>query len=79
MPLASGARLGPLPRAGIPIQHRTGKKTPWRVLQPSDPAGLFWVGRMDGERDLFITHDGEAYAYMYNRVLSDLFLVDGLK
>lgn len=58
---------------------QTEQKTPWKDLQPSDPAGLFYVGRMDSGRDLFVTRDGRAYAYMYNRVLSDLFLVDGLK
>jgi hypothetical protein len=58
---------------------QTGIKTPWKDLAPSDPAGLFWVGRMYDARDLYITRDGSAYAYMYNRVLADLFLVGGLK
>jgi eukaryotic-like serine/threonine-protein kinase len=59
----------------------TGKKQPWKELQPADAAGLFYAATMDGNNggQLSITPDGRGYAYMYNRVLADLFLVDGLK
>jgi hypothetical protein len=40
---------------------------------PEDPAGLVGIASVR------ITLDGKAYAYFYNRSLSDLFIVDGVK
>ena len=40
---------------------------------PADPAGVFAIGWMGA------TADGQTYAYSYMQLLSDLFLVDGLK
>ena len=42
-------------------------------LIPPDPAGLQEV------RGLFLSADEKSYAYSYYRVLSDLWVVDGLK
>jgi eukaryotic-like serine/threonine-protein kinase len=59
----------------------TGRRVPWKELQPADAAGLFYAGPVDGSNAgrLRITPDGRGYAYGYLRVLADLFLVDGLK
>ena len=53
---------------------QTGRRTLWRELSPSDPAGL-----IDAAEDLRITPDGRTYVYKYYRNLSDLFLVSGLR
>jgi Tol biopolymer transport system component len=51
----------------------TGRKQPWKVLSPADPAGVNVISHP------YVTPDGRAYVYNYSRVLSDLFLVEGLK
>ena len=40
---------------------------------PSDPAGVEYLG------PIFPTPDGKTYVYGYRRLLSDLYLVEGLK
>jgi eukaryotic-like serine/threonine-protein kinase len=44
-----------------------------RVLTPSDPAGILEL------RNFQLSADGKSYVYSYYRVLSDLWIVDGLK
>ncbi len=52
----------------------TGKKELWKVLMPADRAGLIRI------ESVFVTPDGNAYAYTAGRVLSsDLYLASGLK
>ncbi|HXY06861.1 MAG TPA: protein kinase [Terriglobales bacterium] len=51
----------------------TGHRQLWKELNPPDPAGINFI------RAPHISADGKAYAYNYNRVLSSLYLVDGLK
>ncbi|MFI5184507.1 MAG: hypothetical protein ACHQNV_08920, partial [Vicinamibacteria bacterium] len=55
------------------LDLETGRKQPWRTLQPADPAGVTDVELV------YPTPDGRAYIYEYRRTLSDLFLVEGLK
>ncbi len=50
----------------------TGKLL-WKQLMPPDPAG---IAPLD---PILITPDGESYVYGFNRTLSDLYLVEGLK
>jgi hypothetical protein len=51
------------------IDLRTGARTPWRTLQPSDRAGLIAIGT------IAIAADGQSYAYSYRRVTSsDLYI-----
>jgi hypothetical protein len=51
------------------IDVRTGMRTPWRTLQPADPAGLIAIG------NIAIAGDGQSYAYSYRRVTSsDLYV-----
>ena len=55
------------------IDLASGQRRLWKELDPPDPAGINFI------RTPHISADGKAYAYNYNRVLSDLYLVDGLR
>ncbi len=55
------------------IELATGRRVPWKVFVPGDPAGVAHI------RDIRLTPDGEGYAYGYGRYLQDLYLVDGLR
>lgn len=55
------------------LDLKTGKRTLWKELFPDDPAGVV------GTDVIRLTPDGRSYAYSYLRVLSDLYLVEGLK
>jgi len=64
--------------AGLPcvitrIDLATGKRTVWKQIVPADAAGVDAIG---GVR---ITPDAKSYVYSYPRVLSDLYVVEGLK
>jgi len=54
------------------LDLRTGRRGTWRVLEPTDRAGLTHMGR------LAVTPDEKAWAYSLHRRLSDLYVVDGL-
>ncbi|HTC93099.1 MAG TPA: protein kinase [Terriglobales bacterium] len=51
----------------------TGKSTLFKELKPSDLAGI------DDMNSVLVTPDGKWYAYSYQRTLSHLFIVDGVK
>lgn len=55
------------------IDVETGRRELWREITPPDAAGLF------GPVSIVITPDGRSYAYNFLRVLSDLYLVSGLR
>ena len=55
------------------VELSTGHRQLWKELNPPDPAGINFI------RTPHISADGKVYAYNYNRVLSNLYLVDGLK
>jgi hypothetical protein len=55
------------------VDLKDGKRTLWKQITPSDPAGIVGRGLM------IMTPDGNTYAYTYRRVLSDLYLVPGLQ
>ena len=55
------------------VELSTGQRELWKELNPPDPAGINFI------RTPHVSADGKSYAYNYNRVLSELFLVDGLK
>ena len=68
-----GATEGtPLRMRIFKLELASGRRSLWRELQPPDPAGLVQL-------DAYVTPDGSAYAYGYQRILSDLYLVDGLR
>ena len=50
-----------------------GRKELLKEIMPADPAGIF------GYHYVFITPDGKGYAYSVSRMLSDLYVVEGLK
>ena len=65
-------------RVGIPdriyrVETTTGRRELWREVSPADPTGLLSLTPPS------VTPDGRAYAYTYFRLISDLYLVDGLK
>jgi serine/threonine protein kinase/dipeptidyl aminopeptidase/acylaminoacyl peptidase len=62
----------------IPVQVTrvdiaTGRREPWKEIVPADPAGVQSIP------SLRFSADGKAYAYSTGRILSDLYVVDGLK
>ncbi len=46
---------------------------PWKVLRPADSTGVLAIIAAVS------TTDGRSYAYSFDRWLSDLYMVDGLK
>ena len=64
---------GDLPARVYRLDLSTGRKTPWKELMPSDSAGVSRIG------PILITPDGQSCLYGYHRILSDLYLVEGLK
>ena len=63
---------GDLPSRIFKLDLTTGTRELWKALAPADSAGVFTVDI------IFMTRDGEAHAYSYRRVLSDLYLAQGL-
>jgi Tol biopolymer transport system component len=66
------AASGEAPAQVYRLDLATGKKEPWKTLMPADAAGVSTINPLP-------TPDGSAYVYNYTRVLSDLFLVDGVR
>jgi eukaryotic-like serine/threonine-protein kinase len=66
-------RNGELPAKVYRLDIESGNRTLWKQLMPPDPAGVEYVG------PVLPTPDGKAYVYGYRRLLSDLYLVEGLK
>jgi eukaryotic-like serine/threonine-protein kinase len=64
---------GDLPAKVYRLDLATGHRTLWRGLIPSDSAGVSRLG------PIVITPDGKSCLYGYHRVLSDLYLVEGMK
>jgi Tol biopolymer transport system component len=65
-------RPGELPARVFLLNLETGRRTPFRELMPSDPAGVETIG------PILITPDGKTCVFGYHRMLSDLYLVEGL-
>lgn len=51
----------------------TGQRSVWKEITPADISGIV------GQVNVVMSEDGQSYAYTYRRVLSDLYLVPGLK
>jgi serine/threonine protein kinase/Tol biopolymer transport system component len=66
-------RAGELPAKVYRLDVVTGNRTLWKDLMPPDPAGVEFVG------PILPTPDGKGYVYGYRRLLSDLYLVEGLQ
>jgi Tol biopolymer transport system component len=66
-------RTGEVPAQVVRVDLAAGTREPWMALQPADRAGVLAVGPIQ------LTPDGKAYVYGYRRVLSDLYVVTGLR
>ena len=64
---------GELPARVDKLDLQTGKRTLWKQLMPSDPAGVETIG------PILITPDAKTCIFGYHRMLADLYLVEGLK
>jgi hypothetical protein len=67
------ARMGMDEATIVRLDLETRQRTIWRRLRPHDPAGMTTLSPSD------VTPDGRHYIYIYMRLLSDLFLVEGLR
>jgi dipeptidyl aminopeptidase/acylaminoacyl peptidase len=66
-------RSGELPVRIFRVGLARGDRSIWREVDLSDPAGILTVA------PILLSRDGKTVVYTYFRVLSDLYLVDGLK
>jgi eukaryotic-like serine/threonine-protein kinase len=64
---------GELPARVDRLDVRTGQRTLWKQLMPSDPAGVETIG------PILMTADAKTCVFGYHRMLADLYLVEGLK
>jgi eukaryotic-like serine/threonine-protein kinase len=64
---------GELPAKVDRLDLRTGQRTLWKQLMPSDPAGVETIG------PILMTPDAKTCVFGYHRMLADLYLVEGLK
>jgi len=66
-------KRGDVPARVTRLDVETGRREAWKDLLPADPAGVERIS------NVLVTPDGKGYAYCYARLLSDLFIVEGLK
>jgi dipeptidyl aminopeptidase/acylaminoacyl peptidase len=66
-------KRGEVPARVTRLDVATGNREPWKSLIPADPAGVERIS------NVVVTPDGKGYAYCYTRLLSDLFVVEGLR
>ena len=66
-------RPGERPARIMRLDVTTGQRTLWKELMPLDSAGVQNIG------PIRITPDGKSYVYGFQRRLSDLYVVEGLK
>ena len=66
-------RRGEVPGHVYLLDVATGQRRLWKTLEPPDKAGVYSI------IEFVITPDGQSYFYSYTRLLSQLYLVHGLK
>ncbi|MGH9390347.1 MAG: hypothetical protein ACRD1Z_12090, partial [Vicinamibacteria bacterium] len=66
-------KRGEVPARVTKLDLASGKREVWKDLLPADPAGVERIS------NVLVTPDGKGYAYCFTRLLSDLFVVEGLK
>jgi serine/threonine protein kinase/Tol biopolymer transport system component len=64
---------GQVPEQFSKLDLASGKKEVWKELMPPDPAGIVLIS------PVWATPDEKYYVYSFQRVLADLYLVEGLK
>jgi hypothetical protein len=62
-----------LPARVYRVDLETGNRELWKELMPVDPGGVERIS------NVVVTPDAKSYAYTYSRLLSDLFVVEGLE
>ena len=62
-----------LPARVLRLDLATGRREVWKELTPGDPAGITLL------QPSAISDDGKTILFIYSRVLSDLYLAEGLK
>jgi hypothetical protein len=67
------ARLRPLPARIYRYDLATERKQLWKEIMPLDP------DQVSNLTSLVVTPDGQTVVYSYGRIVSTLFLVEGLK
>ena len=73
LPLVVAAREGSVVVNLYRLDPVTGQRRFWRRLAPSDPAGVRMVA------DIKVASEAQAYGYSYYRLLSQLYIVEGLR
>jgi serine/threonine protein kinase/Tol biopolymer transport system component len=66
-------RAEEVPSPVFRIDVATGEREPWKTLAPADRSGLVQIDT------LVMTPDARSYAYSYERILTDLEIVEGLR
>ena len=66
-------RRGEVPVNVFQVEIASGRRTLWKTLVPPDPAGVYTITNFQ------VTPTGDSYFYGYARVLSELYIVSGLK
>ena len=66
-------RRGEVPADVVKLDIATGRRELYKRLTPSDIGGVYSI------TEFAITPDGQSYFYGYRRLLSQLYLVHGLK
>jgi hypothetical protein len=66
-------RRGELPSKVYKLEVATGRKDLWKELMPLETAGLGDIG------GVVLARNGKSYVYGSGWILSDLYLVTGLK
>jgi hypothetical protein len=61
------------PPSLLRVDLATGRRTPWRTLEPPDMVGVSWLPWA------LPTPDGRSYVYSYRRTFSDLYVVEGFR
>jgi eukaryotic-like serine/threonine-protein kinase len=64
---------GELPMKVSRVEVASGKRELWREFAPSDPAGVVEIQVIE------LTPDASAFAYTYVRILSELYVAEGLR
>ncbi|HWQ36715.1 MAG TPA: protein kinase [Blastocatellia bacterium] len=67
------ANVNEMPIRVYRFDPANGRKELLKEIMPADPAGIF------GYHYVFFTPDGKGYAYSVSRMLTDLYVVEGLK
>ena len=66
-------KRGQVPAQVARLDIATGTRLEWKKLSPPDHAGVYSIFQFD------ITPTGDAYAYSYRHLLSQLYVVEGLQ